>query len=156
MKYGRRELIQSHLDARRYINAAEPLRLDATSFTRALQRAFSVDFGELSNIPLSSDAWAPAYLFNLTREAFLAQDSGLLESGLLVKKLEGQGPSGHSLLESFGELGRKRAAVTAQALSLLLDITTTLWPDSPTQVTSDDLLRYGFDDRNRPDPMEYW
>ncbi len=121
-----------------------------------MQRAFNVDFEQLSNPPLSSEAWASAYLFRLSREVALAQDSGLLEGGLLFRKLEEQGSSGLSLLESFGELGRRRVGVTEQALSLLLDITTSLWPDSPTHVTSEDLLRHSFDDRNRPDPMEYW
>ncbi|WP_145999413.1 hypothetical protein [Deinococcus sp. UR1] len=155
MIYTRKDLVRSYLSALSYMNAAEPLKSDAEGFTCALQQAFGIDlpgFLDFSARPINP----LAFLFQRAVGTFRAQQDGALEEGWLVMKLENQGPSGVHLLDQYLNLRGCVAETSHQALALMQDILSTAWPEAPETVTSATLLALGFDDRNRPDPMEYW
>ncbi|WP_216321701.1 hypothetical protein [Deinococcus aestuarii] len=156
MTYTREDLIRSYLDAERYKSAEGVLAEDTQGFTASLQRAFQVSLNSLENKNFSDPLWPLALVFQQGVGAIQAQESGILEGGLLLSKLETLGTGGQRVLEQYISLGQARYEVTQQALSLLTAVVEAVWPDAPKTVTSEDLLRLGFDDSQRPDPVDYW
>lgn len=156
MIYTRKDLIRSYLDAERYKSAAQELAEDASGFTAALQQAFQLSLSDLLAQNFPSTQWLFATLFKRGIEAIRAQETGVLEEGLLLNKLEKQGTTGQKLSEQYASLGRTRSEVTRQAVTLLVTVVDAAYPNAPETVTSEDLLRLGFDGSQRPDPMDYW
>lgn len=156
MIYTREDLIQSVLDVQRYRSAEAVLADDMQGFNQGLEAAFGTPLREFASAGFFTETGPQALLFRRGIEAIQAQESGVLEEGLLYLKLEEQGESGKQLLQSYLAVGGARSEVKRKAVELLLQIVTTVWPTAPAQVTSADLLQHGFDDRERPDPMDFW
>lgn len=156
--YTREDLIRSYLEARRYADwaDAEALVNDTQGFTEALQKAFGIQLEQFLTKGLRDPLGTLTFIFKQGVEAFEAQQNGILEAGLLYSKLQQQGPAGEKVVSQYIAVGRARGEVTRQAIQLLLAVVEAVWPDAPATMTSDDLLRLGFDDRERVDPVDYW
>ncbi|WP_156039264.1 hypothetical protein [Deinococcus marmoris] len=157
MIYTKSDLIKSRLDAERYASSDPVLQEDTRQFTEVLQRAFQIPIDDFHNTPnLANAQWPYAMMFRHGASIVLAQDSGFLEAGLLYSRLEQEGESGQKILEQYALIGQVQRNVTELTLRFLIDIIETLWPDAPETVTSTDLTALGFDDSQRPDPMDFW
>jgi len=129
---------------------------DSQAFTTSLQQAFQLWLSDLTAQDFFSPLGPLALVFKRGVQAVLAQDTGIIEEGLLYTKLEQHGSTGPELLEQYISVRRAQDEVTQQALELLVAVVDAAWPNVPETVTSEDLLRLGFDDQQRPDPMDYW
>ncbi|MFC3831754.1 MULTISPECIES: hypothetical protein [Deinococcus] len=156
MNYTRVDLIKSYLDAQRYSNADKVLADDTQAFTVALQRGFNIYLTDLKDIDATNPQWPLAFVFHQGIKVIQTQDDGVLEAGLLYLKLEQGGEAGKQILNQYVLVGEARQQVMTHAMKLLTDVVDAVWPDSPLSVTSDNLLQNGFDDSNRPDPMDFW
>lgn len=156
MIYTREDLIQSVLDAQRYRSAEAVLADDMQGFNQALEAAFGTPLHEFSSAGFFTETGPQALLFRRGVEAVQAQESGVLEEGLLYSKLEEQGEPSKQLLQLYLSVAGARSEARRRAVELLLQIVAVVWPTASTQVTSADLLQHGFDDRQRPDPMDFW
>ncbi|WP_146160598.1 hypothetical protein [Deinococcus arcticus] len=156
MIYTRENLIQSVLDVQRYCSAEAGLADDMRGFNQALEAAFGTPLREFSSAGFFTETGPQALLFRRGIEAIQAQESGVLEEGLLYLKLEEQGESGKQLLQAYLSVGGAGSEVRRKATELLLQIVAAVWPAAPVQVTSADLLQHGFNDEQRPDPLDFW
>lgn len=154
--YTRRDLINAYLNVQRYQSADPALVVDSAAFSSALQQVFQIPLDELASEQFFGSLGVQAYLFKRGVEAIKAQDSGVLEEGLIYSKLEAQGAEGEKLSRHYIAVGEAQHAVTQQALKLLAAVLASTWPTAPETVTSEDLLHVGFNDTQRPDPMDYW
>lgn len=125
------------------------------SLLQALERCFDI---VLTTMPTDSSQLLFRMQLHSARRSYLAAStplSGMLESSLLISRLEQRGEHGQRVLKLYDEMYDTCKKLKQQHMEVMDLLLKCAYGDLAQSFTSQDLLDVGFDDSTHPNPEDY-
>lgn len=153
--YNRAALLQAFIN----VELSRGWHSDFVSYYQGLLQALEQRFGiVLTTLPDSFNQRLFWMQLNSARRSYLAAStplSGMLESSLLISRLEQQGERGQGVLKLYGEMYDSCKKLKQQHIETMDLLLQCAYGDLDQVFTSQDLLDVGFDDSTHPNPEDY-
>lgn len=153
--YTKEDLLYALMATRQW-QSHEVMREDAQKFLTALEQGFGLSLSADGVLPERRAIWM---VFRACVENFAALQTplgGALESSLFITQLKAQGASGEEVMRQITETSQAIVKAREAYFPLITALFDVLWQPQVEVIHSDRLLEFGFNDAERPDPMDFW